>query len=647
MKKAYKIIHDYQTAILLFLIVVLSLVFEYNHILHMAPQSMHDWRQADCASFAMMYFDHGMNFFEPKVFNLLMGGGHAAGEFPILYYFVAILYKIFGPHELIYRLVFSLIFFVGLLNLGKVVKRLLDSLFCFFLIPLLVFSSPLLMFFGNNFLCDASALSFVFVGLNFILKYRDTQKILPFWLSMLFFLLAALLKLNSAICFVAIAGLFFFEFAGWATFGKQAQKMFVHLRSNIIGFALVLILLVAWYKFAIYYNELHFTSFLGTKSWPGWPIWEASNENFLKTVNAYVAYSDQIFSFATSFLLPLLLLFILLNRKYLDSMIFGILLLSTIGVALFVCIFFVGIYENIYYCVNLMILPVLIFISSLMIVKAKFSQVFHSPYFKMILAIVLASNIYHSKDMLKTYYHNGKEHYKSNLNFYKPEFRRFIDSIGIKKTDLVISYPDKTPDVTLNLIGRQGWSEYNGSMDTTTINNWIAAGADYLILSDITLLSNPAIRKQADNFVANFDNIFVYKLASGPKAELKEPKDFIVRTKDKFVSQLQGEKKYLFSNSDSLAALRFSLIHLYNDNVAIKTQENTYWSIDLSLGAEATSFTPWIANWETFQLVKKEANKFALKGYNGKYLSVVSSANNQLICISDSIGKSELFEFIE
>jgi hypothetical protein len=132
MKNVYKIINDFQTAFLLVLIVVLSLVFEYNHILHMPPQSMHDWRQADCASFAMMYYDHGMNFFEPKVFNLLMGGGHAAGEFPILYYFVAILYKVFGPHEFIFRLVFSLIFFVGLINLGKIVKSLLDSLFYFF-----------------------------------------------------------------------------------------------------------------------------------------------------------------------------------------------------------------------------------------------------------------------------------------------------------------------------------------------------------------------------------------------------------------------------------------------------------------------------------------------------------------------------------
>jgi len=645
MKNVYKIINDFQTAFLLVLIVVLSLVFEYNHILHMPPQSMHDWRQADCASFAMMYYDHGMNFFEPKVFNLLMGGGHAAGEFPILYYFVAILYKVFGPHEFIFRLVFSLIFFVGLINLGKIVKSLLDSLFYFFLIPLLVFSSPLLMFFGNNFLCDASALSFVFVGLNFILKYRETQKLLPFWLSMLFFLLAALLKLNSAICFVAIAGLFFFEFAGWASFGKQSQKMFSHLKPNIIGFALVLIGIVGWYQYAIYYNELHFTSFLGTKSWPGWPIWEASNEDFLKTITAYFAFSTQVFSFATSFLLPILFLFIILHRKQLDSMIKGILLLSAIGVALFVCIFFVGIYGNIYYCVNLMILPVLIFISSLMIVKAAYPKVFNSSYFKIILVVILASNIYHAKDMLKTYYHNGKEHYRSNMNFYKPEFRGFIDSIGIKKTDLVISYPDKTPDVTLNLIGRQGWSEYNGSMDTTSINNWIAAGADYLIINDITLLSKPAIRKYADNFVANFDNVFVYKLSAERKGGIKEEQNFIIQTNNNYISQIPGEKKYLFSNSDSLSAGRFTLIRLYNDNVAIKTQENTYWSIDLSLGAEATSFTPWIANWETFQFVKKPSNKFALKGYNGKYLSVVSSANNQLICVSDTIGESELFEF--
>jgi hypothetical protein len=270
----------------------------------MPAQSMHDWRQADCASFAMMYYEHGMNFFEPKVYNLLMGGGHAAGEFPILYYFVAILYKIFGPNEFIFRVVFTLIFFVGLISLFHVVKRLTSSLFLAFLIPLLLFSSPLIMFFANNYLCDVSALSFVFVGLNFILKYRESSKTQAFWFSMFFFLLAALLKLNSAICFVAILGLFFFEFVGWAKFGRDSGKMFTHTRTNIIGVLAVLLLTIGWYQWAIFYNEAHSTSFLGTKSWPGWPVWEASNTDMLATINAFFSYSTQIFHLQQVFCYP-------------------------------------------------------------------------------------------------------------------------------------------------------------------------------------------------------------------------------------------------------------------------------------------------------------------------------------------------------
>ena len=35
------------------------------------PHSMHNWRQSDCVIFAMM------NYFEPKVFNMLVGEGNA------------------------------------------------------------------------------------------------------------------------------------------------------------------------------------------------------------------------------------------------------------------------------------------------------------------------------------------------------------------------------------------------------------------------------------------------------------------------------------------------------------------------------------------------------------------------------------------
>jgi hypothetical protein len=636
-----------EAMLFLLLVIGLALLFEYNHILFMPPQSVHDWRQADCASFAMTYYQHGMHFFEPKVYNMLLSDGNAVGEFPVLYYLVAILYKLFGPHLFLFRLTFTLIFVSGLFSLFSVVKQLTGSSFYSFLLPLLLFSSPLIMFFANNFLCDVSALSFALAGFSRILKYRSGQRMRDFWWSMFFFTLAALLKLNSAICFIGVMGMFCIEFAGWARFGKENNRMFMHGGKNIMGFAAALLLIVAWYSWAIYYNDSHNTSFLGTKTWPGWPIWEASSGDLLSTFTALFRYSAEIFAFATSFLLPVLFLFILLNRKALDPFIYGVLLVASLGVALFIFIFFVGIRDNIYYCVNLMLLPVLVFIASLMIVKEKYRPVFESVYLKAALVVLLLLNVIHVREKLRDFYHDGKEHYQAKKTFYHPEFRNFIDNkIGIGVDDKVISYPDQTPDVTLNFIERQGWSGYNGPADTAAVSNNIRKGAKYLILCDLTILGNPGMSAFSGDFAGNFWEMYVYRLPSAQNIKPWKDSSFTVRVKDHFIGPGAGEKKYLSAQTDSASSEVYTLVRLYGDRYAIKTKEGTYWSADFSAGGELTASTRWIANWESFHLVPKGNNKFVLKGYNEKFLCIPAGNGGQISCTADVPGQAEVFEFI-
>lgn len=97
------------------LLISVSLYYGYHKTLSFRPQSVHAWRQADCASITLNYYKNGMNFFKPQVHNLTSDGGTtgytATSEIPVLYYFSAFLYKIFGPHEMIIRLINMLIFF--------------------------------------------------------------------------------------------------------------------------------------------------------------------------------------------------------------------------------------------------------------------------------------------------------------------------------------------------------------------------------------------------------------------------------------------------------------------------------------------------------------------------------------------------------
>ena len=102
----------------IFLIVLVSIFFflDYNHIISKPPQSTHHWRQADCASFTLNLAQGNGDFFHPEIHHLNSDNytsGAGVSEAPILYYFVARLYRLFGYHIAIYRIVNTLVFFTG------------------------------------------------------------------------------------------------------------------------------------------------------------------------------------------------------------------------------------------------------------------------------------------------------------------------------------------------------------------------------------------------------------------------------------------------------------------------------------------------------------------------------------------------------
>ena len=62
----------------------------------------HGWRQTLTASFAYNFYVNGMNFFNPSP-SMINSIFHF--EFPLYTYFIALLYKVFGFHEIIGRIV--------------------------------------------------------------------------------------------------------------------------------------------------------------------------------------------------------------------------------------------------------------------------------------------------------------------------------------------------------------------------------------------------------------------------------------------------------------------------------------------------------------------------------------------------------------
>ena len=268
-----KIVHHPLIKFLFFFCLFVCIAFEYGYFeqLSMRPQSTHMWRQTDCTSMTLNYYQHGMHFMQPQLHNRLGDNGYAVGEFPGLYYLVAGAYKIFGPSEFIYRLIWMIILFIGLFFLYKSIDKILKDTFWGMGIALLLFSSPVLVFYGNSFIADPTAISFSFIGWYLFLLFKESGKKKWIWFSALFFMLAGLLKLIALISFMALLIVLTAEAIYYLVKERSAAK----IKEAIVQyhpFIICCIGVIIWYRYAMWYNEQHSSIYFYTKVVPLWSL---------------------------------------------------------------------------------------------------------------------------------------------------------------------------------------------------------------------------------------------------------------------------------------------------------------------------------------------------------------------------------------
>lgn len=500
-------------ASLLFVILFLAVswYYDYHDILTYKPQSIHKWRQSDCASITLNYYQHGMKFFQPEVHNLASDNrttGYAVGECPVFYYLVAGLYKIFGHHDLIYRLVNSLLFFLGLFALYKILERWLDDSFWGISLTLLFFTSPVVVYYANNYLTDTTSFAFVLMGWHFFFSFYFTRKYRFFYVSFLFFTIAGLLKVTSAINGIALLGLYLTHSFGWPGLKKSDNRL--SFRSGIvlpfIGYFLVII---SWYLFAIHYNHLHQTEFFSTRIWP---IWDLSKETILWIREQMRAlWFRDYFHITVHLLLMVCFVAVLVLWKKIHPLLLTLTLLFFAGVVLFSVLWFYAFGNHDYYIIGLLIFPVFIFLSLAHFLTQRYPGIMKSVTTKVLFALFLLFNIYYAGQRLEWRYNGWINDYPENKDLY--EVTPYLRSLGIRPEDKVISLPDPTPCFSLYLMNQRGWTEhYRNNTDSLKIEESIALGAKYLILNGGEVTQRPYLQHFMQNKRGQFGTVSIYSL---------------------------------------------------------------------------------------------------------------------------------------
>ena len=155
------------------------------------------WRQCETASIARNFYYDGMNIFYPQV----LWGGTTEGyigqtEFHLYPFLVAILYKLFGVHEFLGRLVSILAFCGGSVFLYKLARKYTDKTSS--LIALLFYTfNPYMFFYSRSFQPESSMLFFSIAMLYFFSEWIDKEGRWRFALMTLCATLAFLIKIPT------------------------------------------------------------------------------------------------------------------------------------------------------------------------------------------------------------------------------------------------------------------------------------------------------------------------------------------------------------------------------------------------------------------------------------------------------------------
>jgi len=500
--------------VIVFLMVIIGIAYyyDYHHLVFKKPQSVHNWRQSDCASLTLNYYQHGMRFFQPETHNLTSkdytSGKAATSEIPFLYYMVAILYKIFGYHDFIFRLLNTIIYLSGIFALYRIFVRLKIDIIWSLAFSLLFFATPVLVYYGNNYLTDVTALSFSFIAWNYFISYYQKLQLKCYWISMFFFFLAMAMKISAGISLVALLCVFLLDTTGIVRF-KDEQTLFPKKYLQLLPFLVIFAIVFGWALYARIYNTRNECIYFSTHVFP---IWNMSESFIAKAVDKIRrVWLNQYFHVSTQILFLVLLISNILLHKKSNIFLLTMNLILLVGAILYTLLWFEIYMDHDYYTINLYILPAVTALTFSDTINRKFPGIARNFIVKLALLAFLAFNVYHTKSQLMIRYEGWWNEYPAYKDFYT--VTPYLRSIGITRHDTVISIPDRSHH-TLYLMNQPGWTECMGlNRDSAAIEESMERGAKYLIISSPDdLKTKEYLRSFTREPVGNYNKILIYRL---------------------------------------------------------------------------------------------------------------------------------------
>ena len=520
---------------IVFICFILSYFFlnRYEEISFFKPYSVHQWRQADCFSIASNYYENNLPFLEPSIHQIgYSNNGKTISEFPIIYYLVSKLWSLFGKHAVIYRLLNFLILVLGLYSLFRISISIFNNVFLAVFIVGITSSSPLITYYGNNFLADVPAFSIALCGWYFFYCFYEKGKNKYLIISAILFLLAGLIKVTSIISIAAIMGALALELIGFVKL-KKDQKLFRKPFLQIIPFFIALLLIYSWIQYVKWYNT---TNSGGVFLTGIWPFWEASTTEKIKIFNAFLGhilfqFHSPIVLFSVVFANIFSFYFFKKNNKFV-----GIAqIIMVIGLFSFFLLFYNVFDVHDYYLSNWVIIIPASIISLFLILHSVNASIFKTKWVNILMVFIFIHSMYYGAALTRAkyfsddffsneyvtfnqvsrlYYNWSHFNYQSTMGSCET-VEPYLRSIGIKPTDRIISIPDQSINISLVLMNQVGFTDYGyGHLEgKDRIEYFKNKGAKYIIVNDTSVLNNRDYLKPfTKTKIGSYKNINIYSI---------------------------------------------------------------------------------------------------------------------------------------
>lgn len=519
--------------ILLLFVVCLFFLNFYSKTLFYRPGSIHQWRQTDCLSIAKNYYEEGMHFFSPKIHYQGPVGGKAVSEFPILNYTAACLWKIFGEHEFIYRLLEYFIFLTGIFTLYNTMLRFYRSEWLAFFTAGFFLTSPLLTYYSLNFIADVPALSIGIICYCLFFRFYRSKQLKFFYLSLLFGTLAVLMKASALI---GISVLLFFTLIDIFRLNKYfgAERLFEKRVAPLVTLILAVLCVFGWYKFALAYNDNNNNNiFLLTVL----PFWEMEEEQMIYNLKILFNNLFPVFLNKPMFFLFMgLVIYVIAKFRKLDSLLKFSFIFSGLFFIFYLLFFFQVFSVHDYYLNNLMIFPVITFLCFAHIISQTDFLETNKSFVRLFVICVLLFNAMHSAAIyrLRTVDDDKLTHWFPFISEDEGKLAKYLfwiygndikkleeltpalRSHGVTREDFVLSIPDQSFDISLYFMDQKGYTISRDHLmnDTTVADRFLKKNIKYLVISDTTLKQQIAFKRIAGHFESLFteNGVEVFKI---------------------------------------------------------------------------------------------------------------------------------------